>query len=94
MARYNKYILEKAKVNNIKIRNKITYYLNTRGMAIITTHPLLTKTSKSGEDPETFRRWSYSTFTGINNNALTTINAYRPCKENNQQGVSTTNIQY
>ena len=52
MAIYNTHILEKAKVNNIRIRNKMTYHLHTRGMAIVTTHPLLTKTTKSGEDPK------------------------------------------
>jgi len=76
--------LEKAKVNNIRIRNEIAYHLQTRGKAIVTTHPLLTKTKKSGEDPETVGRWSCSIMTGRNNTGLITINAYRSCKYNKQ----------
>ena len=58
------------------------------GTSTIITNTLSNKVTKSGQDPEDLRRWSFTTMEGKNQNKITVINAYKPYKGTNDEGIS------
>ena len=56
---------------------------------IIDTIPRITN---SGEDNDLMGRWLYISIGGKKNHQVTIINTYRPCKQSDETGISTSTI--
>ena len=63
------------------------------GIVTITTTETFPRITTSGEDNESTGRWSYITIGGNKDHRVTIINAYRPCKQSPDIGISTTTTQ-
>ena len=63
------------------------------GTVTISTSNIASSVVDSGEDKEGLGRWSFVTYGGKNNKKVTLVSAYRTCKPNDNQGVSTAHSQ-
>ena len=57
------------------------------------TTDIIPRITNSGKDKDSMGRWSHITIGAKKNYNVTIINAYRPCKQSHEKGISTTTTQ-